>query len=419
MSFPPTSAKPARWFPASQLDRSREGAFPAGDQVLGFVKDHASRQSLERAFMGLAAFSGIGTAREFSSEADQGCATLLDIWHCGGGLVRMRWRSSGGGGLVVRVLQQVDSQEPELIGEGLIEADLDTLDARLINPLFPLLFIFAEPMGNVLGWQMLAFPSLARGGLHYAELVALAAPVHDGTGELSISAVSDRLAGRLINLRKADKRPLVSTVAVDLNGADGTGPMFQPEVHAWLESVIQVRVQSRDEVDGRARQHLANAVTCTPAKERKSGGAILVLAGDMVPSISVLAEERGGPAKGGAPASVPLLVLGSEPSQPATLVTPAPGVPELWADFGPAFPQLEFPRGSACDISDIRVAALRMPRSRVLGDSELLVPVAAPELRIEASELAVTWLIWPDSMAGAGASAIARGAWCARRGERV
>ena len=164
MSFPPTSAKPARWFPASQLDRSREGAFPAGDQVLGFVKDHASRQSLERAFMGLAAFSGIGTAREFSSEADQGCATLLDIWHCGGGLVRMRWRSSGGGGLVVRVLQQVDSQEPELIGEGLIEADLDTLDAQAHQPAVPAALHLRRADGERAGLADAGFPLVGAGG---------------------------------------------------------------------------------------------------------------------------------------------------------------------------------------------------------------------------------------------------------------
>jgi hypothetical protein len=395
LSFPLTAERPIHWVPASQLEATREGAFSVGDRVLGFVTEPASRQSLMHALVRLAALGGVGAAGGFSSDVEQSCATLLDMWHGGGGLVRMRWRTSGA--LVVRVLQQVDSQEPLLVGEGLVEADLDVIDARPINPLFPLLFVFAEPMGGVLGWQMLTFPSLARGGLHYAELVALATAACDGTGPLSVGAVSEQLAEGLFALRSPATRPLVSTVAVDLKGADGTGPMFQPEVHAWLESVMRVPVQPSGDRDSDARQFLADAVTCAPGTKRKSGGAILVLAGDMVPSISVLAGRREGRAKRAAPAAIPFLVLGSEPSQPATLVKAPPGVLELSTDFGPAFPRLEFSRGAAFDISDIRVAALRTRRSRALADSELLVPVAAPELSVEASELAITWLIWPGS----------------------
>jgi hypothetical protein len=283
------------------------------------------------------------------------------------------------------------------VGEGLVETELDVIDARPINPLFPLLFIFVEPEGSILGWQMLSFPSLARGGLHYGEWVALGAAKRDGVEPTSVAAVSEHLAERLFTLAKLGTLPLVSRVEVDLKGADGTHPMFQPEAQAWLESVMRVPVQPRSGCKSHAREFLADAVTCAPAKKRKTGGALLVVGGDMFPSISVLAACREGLAKSDAPAAIPLLVLGIEPSLLATLINAPPDTLDFAPESGPAFPRLEFSKGGAFDLSDVRVAALRMPPSRPLADSELLVPISAPELSVEGSELAVTWLVWPGS----------------------
>jgi hypothetical protein len=69
--------------------------------------------------------------------------------------------------------------------------------------------------------------------------------------------------------------------------------------------------------DGPAGRFLAEAVRVKPSVGRSGDGARLVVAHDMIPTISALTEPRGKAETAKSEAVLPLLVAGAEPTQPA------------------------------------------------------------------------------------------------------
>jgi hypothetical protein len=394
LSFPVAGRGGARWFRAGQLAKDTGRVCAVGGIVLGYFPDEQVQQSFDHAIGRLSILAGRPDSEGFPG-GDRICASIVDIWHTGQGVLRTRWNVDSAGPFVVRILQ-ASSEGITVVGESLIESDLDLADARLVSPLLPLLFLFTKPEGNILGWQMLAFPSLARGGLHYGEFVALGGSASNATGPLDILAVSTTLADQLLKLRGSKTAPLVSAIEVDLNGADGAGPLFQAEFRAWLSTVMWVPLSARgDRIDGGA-EFLARAASNDPVRLRKSDGVSLLLACDMYPSICALVAPFRRSA-GDSVSAISFLVLGREPSQPATLLKAQPGVLQTPIEFRPAFPRIDAVKTSLPKLSEVALVALRAPLARALTDSELLVPVASPQLPIEESDIGVTWLIWPGA----------------------
>jgi len=348
-----------------------------GTTNIGYVEDETQREQVERAFSRLANLSGsqVQVRRGSNPDLDIGSARLLDAWYINHLQLRMRWHEEGGP-FVVRAFQHnfLEAGHLKLVGEGLISSELDFIDLTLCSPYFPLLFVFAEPMGRLRGTRLMAFPSLCRGGLHYPELVSSCT---DSPDPLE-AGLAD--AARLEEVRNSRNR-LVQSIQLDLSGTDGTSPMFQPDFRTWLERVMQVRVCEHG--DGGNRQ----------------AGTSLILACDMVPTIRILTERKGKSEGSDLSVFIPLLIAGTEPSQPAMLVEMPPNAPHVLASHVDGFPAA-WPRLSANRPlklpGGLDPAAIRLPRSRELGDAELAVPVASGDLAVPDEISPVTWMIVPQ-----------------------
>jgi hypothetical protein len=120
----------------------------------------------------------------------------------------------------------------------------------------------------------------------------------------------------------------------------------------------------------------------------------------MVPTISVLVAGLD-PQVEPDETAMGLLILGNEPSQPASLIRMPIGRQPPANHFRLVIPRVLKSDGSPARApSSAAVLALRMPPARPLTDAELLIPVAAPALPIEPSTEGVTWLIEPDRWSG-------------------
>lgn len=368
---------PVLWVQSYRLLPDDPRLLSIGAANIGYVEDQSHREQIERAFDRLASLSGAQQhiRRGSNRDLDMGWARLLDAWYINHLQLRMRWNVEGGP-FVVRAFQHdfLAAGQLKLVGERLISSELDFIDLTLCNPYFPLLFVFAEPMGRLQGTRLMAFPSLCRGGLHYPELVSSCT---DSPDPLE-AGLAD--AARLQEVRNSRNR-LVQSIQLDLSGADGTSPLFQPDFRAWLERVMQVRVCELG------------------AGGNKQTGPSLILASDMVPTIRILTERKGKSESSDLSIFIPLLIAGTEPSQPAMLVEMPPNAPDVLASHIDGFPAA-WPRLSANRPLKLPGAldptAIRLPRARDLGDAELAVPVASGDLAIPDEISPVTWMIVPE-----------------------
>jgi hypothetical protein len=402
-SFPVGPDRPVRWPRTSRLNPADEDMLTIGDLPLGRLPDAKQKADVEAAFALLRRLSGSSGEGAFSVKADSD-GTLLDSWYIERNRLRTRWESP----LVPIVVRayQVDTDRDDqvaLVGEGLAAGPIDFVDVLLCNRYFPLLFVLSGANGEVWECHLLAFPSLCRGAPHYPELLALS----QREGKRSVAQIdvlrhSQALAERLLAVSDRGAAPLVSGLAVDLAGADGTELLFDPEFRIWLTRVARIGIDSHE--PGQSG-FLASTVRLPADGTRSAAGGTLVLAGDMIPTISILSAVAAQDAKRLPETSLSLIVASAEPSQPATLFEIPEGVAALQSrspDFPAAWPQLVARKQSP--LPEQGVAAIRLTSGRELTDAELLFPVPAPSLAMSSALRSITWLI---RMAGSGADLLA------------
>ena len=386
-----------RWQRAGRFDPASANLYslPSGLAVGNMAGETqaAFREAIEQ----LACLSGAsGGAVGPLSEGDQGGrGRLIDAWYVGRNRLRSRWRTPDNRSMVVRILQQVDGPL-ELIGEALVGDDLDVVDAKLTNQFFPLLFVFTDLDGVILDCRLLAFPSLCRGGLHHAELAALVPD--EATGAVDPCAAGARIANRLLAIRAGTDEALVAEIAVDLAGADGTHPLFQPNFQQWLAKVVQVSVRPLDGGGGSGpKAYLASSVLMTDTHTQPRAGSTLILGSDMVPSLAALSARGGGGEGDARDVTVSMIVSGEELSQPSLLAHQPAGSPARErSTFAPNFPTLSLREGSR-PLDDVSAYAVRVASIRPLADAELLVPISPPALGATKSSTPITWLLWPEA----------------------
>lgn len=399
-SFPFSEEPSVSWRRSYRLDRASTDAVINADWVVGYARDPSIRTTCEAAFELFEQLSGfrkrvpaLGVA-EFPQPVER----LADAWYLNSAQLRTRWTAYSFP-LVVRAYQHDPLQSGRilLVGEGLVSSPLDVVDIDLRNAYFPVLFVFSEPTGNLRGLQILAFPSLCRGGTHYAELVSLgnreAAEV-----DLDPVSVSTQLAARLSRALDREGGAAVINIAVDLSGADGTGPLFQPDFQRWLEKVARVTVTANTTAAGSVDSHfLAEAVTVKPSAARMGERATLILRHDMVPTISALTEPRAESADARSHISLPLLIAAREPSQPAISIEIPSSAADALEDL-PLKGTLTWPRLEAADEirvhPDVPAGAILSARTSRPSDAELFAPdgdcqlACLPDMRRP-----ITWLI--------------------------
>lgn len=371
------------WLQSYKLDATDVRLYRAGEWAVGYAKP---KKPLDQAFKQLAALSGYSRANAGPLGSAQSPARLADGWFVTDTHLRTRWLADDFP-FVVRAYQHnpLGNGSIAMVAERFIQSPLDFCDVNLACPYSPILFAFTDRSGVVLGTRLLAFPSLCRGGAHYPELVAISVAENRSANAIDIGL---RLAEQLLIARNSGER-LVGAIAVDLSGTDGLSPIDRPEMGNWLARVASVAVER---VDGSAATDRLPAEAPTGNAKADDTGTLL-LATDMIPTISVLAE-LGRPCNG--TAFFPLIASEPDPAQPAILAalpanapTPvalhAPGYPASWPRWhGPIGPGANppFPAG-----------AIRIGRSRPLRDSELLVPASGSLSRPALEAASVTWLI--------------------------
>jgi hypothetical protein len=345
--------------------------------MIGYAQTAGDRSAIEEAFELLASLSGLSAAAgETMAKAEFGSAALVDAWYTNRTELRTRWGHDRAP-CVVRAYQHnaFDGGRLTLVGEGLLASELDVVDFNLKNPFFPLLVTFADAEGILQSARLMPFPSLSRGGLHYPELLA---GYPNAPDPLQAGLIE---AGRLMAARSSPDR-LVHGIAVDFSTGDGTFPFSDAAFRSWLEDVAQIRV---------------DAAAAAETEQPRPKSSILTLASDMIPTIRILGERAGTGDLAEQSVFLPLLIAGTEPSQPATLVelprcaamklgTGASGYPPSWPRFDPG-------ENGRVPISS-EPAAIRLPDGREIGDSELLVPCPGPALSVaDDSAAGLTWLI--------------------------
>lgn len=181
----------------------------------------------------------------------------------------------------VRFFQSITTPtqaQPSLktVGEsGLATSGIVHIEATLFNPLLPVLVTLLDGDGYTISTGLIAFPSLARGGLHYGEARA-SAPQPD-PAQAFLSYDHARFQERL------RAQPAIDTYVVNPEGGLRSEPIFSEILAEWLQTVFQKTV------------HIA------PLEQET--GTVLYLPYDAIPTIAAL-TARALPKTAGHPAYV-------------------------------------------------------------------------------------------------------------------
>lgn len=238
---------------------------------------------------------------------------IKDIWFASSATLclRLDGLEDGQGGYSLRLhqadpaaaggLQRVGGQRLAPRGPGFVEADLR-------NPLMPVLVELAGPDGAIRDLAVLAFPSLARGGLHAAELVGQI------DGQSTTEALWAYTEGRLADLLEPKRNGRLSRVLVWLDGAGGGEPILSRAVAEWL-GLFGLSAEPMPE----DWERLGAA---QPARASGCEGAALALPCDSLPTVAALTEPRLPNPGTGRRIAVPHLVADATNGRPRWAVTP-------------------------------------------------------------------------------------------------
>lgn len=375
-SFAVPEAAPPAWRRAYRLDDSNPASVRIGDIAIGYSPGAASHEEFGAAaeLLGLLSGSVQLAPGKKVPELPKSSHRAVDAWYVNHTQLRTRWIGEKPQ-FVVRALQcdPSSSDAISLIADGLVCSPLDIIDVHLTNAFYPILFIFSELDGTLCGCRLLAFPSLCRGGAHYAELVSLAESGISGT--IDLLEQSDHLAGRLLRLIMGDAVAAIADITVDLTGADGSTFLFQPDFRSWLQNVLSVSIAPIPDTDASSDGFLASATHLEARDSLRAQGGSLVIAHDMVPTIGALTERQSHGSKISEQILLPVLVAGAEAAQPATLI-------ELPEDTADLLGQRSFhgwgawPRLMAAAVRTFPPGAIRVHKHNGVSDAELILPVA-------------------------------------------
>lgn len=174
----------------------------------------------------------------FRTGADHdGLASVTDLWFANSRRLRVRFdpRSPSLPRTALWRIYQCDVAIRSVVSlaEKVVDhTALTFLDVDLQNPFLPVLFTVLSVDGRLLATGLLPFPSLCRGGLHYAELCAAssAADLLTDLNRLSVSLVES-----LFDLREQRTLPLIKAIGVLARYEDDADALFSAELRAWME----------------------------------------------------------------------------------------------------------------------------------------------------------------------------------------
>lgn len=167
-------------------------------------------------------------------------------------------------------------------GQSLAPRGPSFMEATLRNPLMPVLVELTDASGATRDLALLAFPSLARGGLHGAELVGLF------DGQTTTDALWSYTEARLSDLLNPAAQGRLSRILVSLGGAGGGEHIFSRAVSEWLALFGLVAEPVPTAMPGEwERLGAAEPARREPARQ---DGPALILPCDFLPTIAALTE---------------------------------------------------------------------------------------------------------------------------------
>ncbi len=394
-TFPLPETHATVWLRGGDLDGRRADLLKVDGCGVGYLANSEGRAEFEMVAELFRTLSGYGdpTRVRSAGEAVQATVRLTDAWYVNVSQLNTRWEAESFP-FVLRAFQLDPSRDgvPLHVGEALIASALDVVELHLRNGLFPLLFVFAAPDGTFRGTHMLAFPSLSRGGVHYPELLYLASH-RDGGATIDPVRLSLEHASHLMALLRGEVDPAISNILVELDGSEGAGGLFRPDIKLWLESVVRVPVVGTAERP--ADKILTKFIAVTPARSRPAEGATLVIGSDAIPTIAALTAAREETEGGTDPVTAALLFDQLDVSQPVFCIEPPSNFASIKASDAS---RQTWPRvrsnghGRPGRISF--PAAIARSTWRGLDDAQLFVPISR-DMATTRDRDGITWLIEP------------------------
>ncbi|MFM5968371.1 MAG: hypothetical protein ACKOQ8_04955 [Micrococcales bacterium] len=271
------SAKPVRW--SRELPDLDFDALKAR-----FLKDEVSGGALWLFEQLILSEQGFDHAAPWSGSL--GYISAKDIWFSADLMLRLR--NSGAERRVLAAYQNMGSrgQIVRLRTEVGVAGDLS--DIYLQSAFHPILLV-CETAGQGPLLEIVTFPSLLRGGAHYAEAVSIEAdPGEEG---IAVSAYSASLAKSVIDARRIGRPRMVSKLVADIRDGTGTGQLFSPDFRAWLADVFDITISPGPHRDNPGENYLNSQIALggTPRP-----GGVAEFKADFLPCISLLAGSVAG-----------------------------------------------------------------------------------------------------------------------------
>ena len=233
--------------------------------------------------------------------------TFDDIWFLNDATLRFRVSSAAADdtGVARIAFHQVDLARDEVFDAGastLENEPIALVDARLVNPFFPLLMTALSADGTILGMTVLPFPSFCRGGAHHAELAALSEwPSYMvGLRRVSDSLLRDWLAEPGISGDFA-----IGAIIVDLRESTGAERIFSSFVKDWLAFLLDLSLEaaapkalpgasatSYVEAALISDRPATAAVTARTARRQQNGALSLTMPADAIPTVNAVLSRR-------------------------------------------------------------------------------------------------------------------------------
>lgn len=166
---------------------------------------------------------------------------VADAWFTSPGHLLIRLQFMTGIGLLSAACYQQDGNgSTNLCGFApLVDASTLILAAKLDSPFRPILLVIRNDKHTVIDCTIIPYPSLLRGGAHYAEAVALdrtAPPLQTGI------ALGRRLVEKYLSASSGVDPFAISRIEMNLAGANGTEPGLSSDLLDWLTYDLGIKV---------------------------------------------------------------------------------------------------------------------------------------------------------------------------------
>lgn len=188
--------------------------------------------------------------------------------------------------LILQAYQLDDGENISPCGEpGRLSAGQTIIRLPLHSPYRPIALVLTDSDGNFVNSTLMPFPSLHRGGAHFGELAPL--PVGSSVVE-AVHALGTKLLQRYVAVRDGASRWALSSIIVDVSGANGTEPLLGADMLNWLTHDLGLAVTTLDSSDAASQAIAAQITAAGKGTLSRTEAAKLSIPACAIPTLSAL-----------------------------------------------------------------------------------------------------------------------------------